>query len=487
MLLLHATSAAAGHGASGRTPASRSSPKACSRVGWVPDGTEAPSGHGAFAAHQHAVCRLSSTSASVVVLAWWRRSTDPLGHVSRATYDAKGNLKQLVDRDGVITAITYNDRGQPLEQRVGGELKTKFTHDTATGLPTRMDYGATGEYATFEYDESARLLSSRDLGGRVTTQTYGSGCLPLTTTGPDGTMSATYDALGNLASVKDAAGVTVRYTHDELGQLTSFTDGNNRVTRYSYDAYRRLVEVVTRRARRLRTPMRAGRLQTRTDRTGAVTTMSYAPDGQITRRDASDGSYKAYAYDAAGRLTTATSGLSTLTWKWDDANQPVRESLAMPRLDTVAVERTWTAGGQLAGVVDPHGSTSYLYDGQGRLQKVSGAAAGSTTFAYDTPDRLTGLTRGNGLVTSWTYADVSCRSRSPARAALSCRASSPSGTPPACPRSSPTSSASTSSSTMRPVRSRPSTTRPAPVSWTSRTRTTPPATGSRGPEAPPRR
>lgn len=330
-------------------------------------------------------------------------STDPLGHESHATYDAKGNLTQLVDRDGVVTALTYNDRGQPLEQRVGGELKTKITYDPGTGLPTRLDYGATGEYVEMTYDGSGRLLSSRDATGRVETNTFGGGYQPLTSTGPDGTTSATYDAAGNLETITDPTGATVRYGHDELRQLTSFTDGNGHTTQYRYDTYRRLVEETDPLGKSTTyTYDAAGRLKTVTDRTGEVTTLSYAPDGQVTRRESTDGTFQAFTYDGLGRLRTGSNALSTLTWEWDGANQPVRESLDMPGLPTVSVDKAWTPGGQLASVTDPFGSTSYAYDAQGRVSSVTGAG-GASAFAYDSLDRLTSLTRPNGLATTWTY------------------------------------------------------------------------------------
>lgn len=331
-------------------------------------------------------------------------STDPLGHTSRASYDAKGNLKELVDRDGVVTTVTYNDRGQPLEQRVGGELKTRIAYDVGTGLPERIDYGSTGDFVEMEYDGSGRLVSSRDATGRVETSTYGSGFVPLTTTGPEGTTEATYDALGNLETVTDPTGATLRYAHDELGQLMAFTDGNNHTTRYRYDAFRRLVEETDPLGRSTGyTYDAAGRLRTVTDRNGDVTTLSYGPDGQVTRREATDGSFQTFTYDAAGRLETAGNGLSTLTWEWDDANQPVSELVDMPGLPAVSVGRSWTAGGQLAGVADPHGSTSYGYDDQGRLRRITGAG-GDSLFSYDTADRLVAMTRPNGLSTAWTYA-----------------------------------------------------------------------------------
>ena len=330
-------------------------------------------------------------------------STDPLGHTSQASYDDKGNLEELVDRDGVVTTVTYNSKGQPLEQRVGGELKTKFTYDATTGLPERVDYGTTGEFVEMEYDGSGRLISSRDATGRVETSTYGSGYVPLTTTGPEGVTKATYDALGNLETVTDPTGATLRYAHDDLGQLTAFTDGNGHTTTYRYDAFRRLVEETDPLGRSTGyTYDAAGRLRTVTDRRGHVTTMSYGPDGQLTRREATDGSLEAFTYDAAGRLRTAGNGVSTLTWEWDDTNQPTQESLDMPGLPRVSVGRDWTAGGQLAKVTDPYGSTSYSYDGQGRLKQVSGAG-GASGFSYDSADRLASLTRPNGLSTSWTY------------------------------------------------------------------------------------
>ncbi|MBA3878067.1 MAG: hypothetical protein C0498_14325 [Anaerolinea sp.] len=46
---------------------------------------------------------------------------------------------------------------------------------------------------------------------------------------------------------------------------------------------------------------------------------------------------------------------------------------------------------------DDGGTTTFGYDGQGRLASISDTAAGAFGLAYDAADRLTGLTRPNGV------------------------------------------------------------------------------------------
>ena len=333
-------------------------------------------------------------------------STDPLGHSSVADYDAKGNLVRLQDRDGVVTTMGYNAYGQPTDYRVDGALKNTLTYDPLTGNVDRIDYGTSGLWAEFDYDARGRLTSSRDIGGRTESVTYGPDGLPATTTDAMGTTRATWTDGGKLETVTDPAGATTRYTYDDGGRVASLTDPLGHTVRFTYDAFGRVdtetdaLGKVTR-----HTYDAAGRLSTTRDRTGVLTTLTYAADGQVARREATDGTFTAFTYDALGRVESARNNGSTLSWTWDDASRPLTETLAAAGVAPVTLSRGWTDGGQLSRLQDPSGTTTYGYDGQGRLRSVVDSQGGTSTLAYDGLDRLTTLARPNGLTTTWGHGD----------------------------------------------------------------------------------
>lgn len=118
---------------------------------------------------------------------------------------------------------------------------------------------------------------------------------------------------------------------------------------------------------------------------------------------ATDGTSLAYAYDPLGRLVRATTAGSELRRAWDDASRLSEEVLAVAGLPEVAISRTWTAGGQLRTIEDAGGTTTFGYDGQGRLAAIADTGAGLFGLAYDEADRLTGFTRPNGVDDVYTY------------------------------------------------------------------------------------
>lgn len=335
------------------------------------------------------------------------KSTDALGHTSTATYDDKGNVTRLTDRDGAVTDLSYNTFGQPLEYKVGGELKQKLSYNDVGDL-VKVEHGTTGESMTLTYDGNGRLVSVND-GTRSSTTTYGPDGHPKKVVEPHGTTEYTFNANGELTALKEPSGDVLRYGHDEAGRLVSFEDGLGRVTRYAYDDAGRLSSETDPRGKQTRyTYDAAGRLRTKTDRNGVVTTVEYGPDGQMTRRSASDGTATRYQYDPAGRLVRAENDTAVLEWTWDDLSRPLTETLsgrAGTGIPTVVTHRSWTPGGQLASVGDHVGRTTYGYDDQGRLSSLKDEVAGTFTFGYDAVDRLTRLSRPNGLVTSWSYVD----------------------------------------------------------------------------------
>lgn len=329
-------------------------------------------------------------------------STDPLGNTSIASYDEQGNLTRLTDRDGVVTEITYTAFSQPDVVTVGAELEADYGYNEFGDL-TSITYGDSSSVG-FGYDESGRLTSTTDLAGASRTITYDANGYPERVIEPQGTSLLGHDPLGRLTSITDPLGGTVRYGYDTAGNLVSISDQNGNTRGYTYDALGRLQTA--------RDPLGgtttygyddAGRLETLTDRNGVVRTYTYGPDGGVTAISATDGTLVGYDYDPLGRLVRATTAGSELRRAWDDASRLGEEVLAVAGLPEVAIRRTWTAGGQLSSIEDAGGTTTFGYDGQGRLASIGDTGAGGFGLAYDAVDRLAGLTRPNGVDDVYTY------------------------------------------------------------------------------------
>ena len=150
-----------------------------------------------------------------------RSTTLPDGSLNESRlYDAAGNLTSLTDFNGKTTTFAYDALNRLLSRTPDPSLNeptVSFTYTLTGQRHTMTDASGT---TTYSYDSLDRLTS------KVT---------------PEGTLSYTYDAAGNVASIvsSNTMGINVSYTYDDLGRLQTVVDnrltGNNTTT-YSYDA-----------------------------------------------------------------------------------------------------------------------------------------------------------------------------------------------------------------------------------------------------------
>ena len=189
---------------------------------------------------------------------------------------------------------------------------------------------------------------------RIWTFTYNALGQMLTSNGPMGesgngerntytyfTDSTATHTTGDLQSVTNAKGHLTEYLeYNKSGKATRMRDPNGVITTLSYDPLSRL----------------ASRTVAADTVAARTTTYDYDGVGQIVKETAPDGSFIAYTYDAAQRLTGISDGIgNTILYTLDNAGNRVREE-----------------------VKDANGSLSRqvmrAYDPLNRLQEVTGAA-----------------------------------------------------------------------------------------------------------------
>ena len=271
------------------------------------------------------------------------------------TYDALGRVVQEQQRDcaGVLaTSVTYTydangNKTQEQTSYAGGTLVTLgSTYDALDRLATQTDgtrtysYDASGnpiqQLVRYAGATAVRVNATFDGGNRLSTMSD--------TVGAGETLywqgASTYDGSGNRTQVVEN-GVTTTYAYDGENQLTTIKDGTGlTLASYTYDAH-----------------------HNRTAMTTSAGTTSYTYDQaagvELTGRTDPDGKQTAYAYDAAGNLTTATYDPSGV-------NQP----------------------------------TTYAYDATGRLTRITQPGGTVITFAYDGNGQRVSKTVTSGTTTS---------------------------------------------------------------------------------------
>lgn len=369
-------------------------------------------------------------------------TTDPYGSTTAMGYDAVGNVTSSTDQLGQVTKFTYDAAGQRLTATDPNGSVTKWSYDKAgrVAAVTAPDGGVT----SYTYDAAGNRTSSTDADGRVTTSTFDLTGKVTSTTSPSGaTTSYTYDAAGQVTKVVDPNGHATTTTYDQAGRPVTVTDALGRAVRTAYDKAGRTTQVTRADGTTLAwgydaagrqtsytdaagavtkyTYDAAGRLKTTTDTAGRVTAYSYDPAGHQTTVSYPDGGTatstydrlgrrtgttysgttpaSTRAYDAASRVTTATSGSSSTTYVYDGAGRPTTVTT-----DGAAVGYAWTAGGRLATLTYPGGNAvGYSYDAAGQLTKVSDWTGGDYQYSWTKDGQVDTLTYPNGVATHHTY------------------------------------------------------------------------------------
>ena len=277
----------------------------------------------------------------------------------------------------------------------------------------------------FEYDALDRQVAAVDGRGNRTTSAY--------------------DDKGNLISVTDAAGATTAYGYDVMGRTTAITNALGNVTvyeydlrgnktyeggatypvRYGYDAFGNRTRMTTYRDEATGvgddtvwtydeatglllaktyadgkglayTYTNDGKIATRTNARGIVTTYTYDGWGQLLAIAYSDLTTPiAYTYDALGRQTQATDASGTTTFVYDAFGEVVSES----NLKTLT--RHYDDFGRDVGYsVNGDRKATIVYDpATARIASMDG-------FKWDYlpgSNLKSRLTYPNGATAEWTY------------------------------------------------------------------------------------
>lgn len=352
----------------------------------------------------------------------YRRAEDD----ATLVFSADGKLQTQTQRNGWVTAYTYNGVGQlaTITNPFGRTLAFNYN---AAGLITSVttpdlrsigySYDAAGRLSVITYPGSstrtylyenatyAQALTGilDETGARVATFGYDAQGRATTTelNGAVNRYQVSYPSAGS-ATVVDPLGTSRSYSYgtnkgslavtegtqpagaggadaasrvqDANGFITSETDFKGVVTTTTWDAARRLPTTVVR---------AAGTPEAKTETTqwhpvfnlpatiteaGRTTTLTYDTLGNVLSRAVTD---------------TSSSPNVTRTWQW-----------------------TYNAQGLADTHTEPNGAvTSFAYDARGNLTKRTNALGHETFYTYDSANRVTSTTTPNGLVTVYTYDD----------------------------------------------------------------------------------
>lgn len=315
--------------------------------------------------------------------------TDPLGNITKYTYDEYGDRATAKDAEGDERKYKYNEDGQLTEETSPRGFATKY-----------------------ELDEQGRRKKITDPLGHTTKYVYdGDGNVESETDGNEHTTKTTFNEEDLPIKVEEPNKTIVETGYDSEGQKTSFTDGNKHVWEYK----RNQVEQITEEKNPLLKTWKkkydkAGNLETLEDPEKHATEYTYDTANRLTKVKYSTGkpSEVKYEYnkdskvtvmtdetgetkntwDKLDRLTEAKNGAGKIVkYEYDLANLPTKITYPNEK----AVTRSYDKALRLEKLKDWNSKeTSFKYDADSQPEKtIFPGTENEDTYAYNEADQLT--------------------------------------------------------------------------------------------------
>jgi RHS repeat-associated protein len=201
-----------------------------------------------------------------------------------------------------------------------------------------------------------------------------------------------YDAAGNVTTITPPAPLGQKsYTYDAAGRVLTAFDGRN-TAHYSYDNDDRVTRVA---------------YNSSACNPGACVSYGYDGVGNMTSRVSANGQNTAYAYDSLNRPTTKTIGSLTTSAAYDGASNMT--SYTDPQ---GTVKYGYDPGDQLTSLAEPGGSctatpkvscTVFGHDQDNRRNKITFPNGQTVDTAYDNASRIISVTAKTAAQASLVY------------------------------------------------------------------------------------
>ncbi|MDP2713463.1 RHS repeat-associated core domain-containing protein [Rheinheimera sp.] len=304
-------------------------------------------------------------------------STDSRGQRWQYFHNERNQLIKKVAPDGATWLYSWNAQGKKsAETAPDGSVARYYFNDVGQLITVEQ---ADGAISHFQYNELGQRTGFTDAEGHHWLREYSAGGLLKSETRPDGSISRyQYNQDGQLTQLQHADGRTEHYLWNDEGQLLARKQGEA-VSRFSYDKLGRLNGVVD-----------AAGLVTeyQRDSSGNITSQrSYAsgePEQAVTEQ---------FSYDAAGRLTGRQNALAQRTqWQYEGLSQPVKQLQA----DGSALNYQYDKERNLTAIMRSDGARYQLdYDGQERPVKLQGFDGRVQQYQYDINGKVSALSDGS--------------------------------------------------------------------------------------------
>ena len=332
-------------------------------------------------------------------------------------YSAHGQPEEIVDPNGLVTALAYDARQRLIQRSVGGEF-TQYDYDGVgqlkqvvlpSGAIVRYDYDAAHGLTDIWDEDNNRIHYTLDpMGNRVQEDVHDVAGNPVATknrsfdplnrlwqdigavnaaTGNRPVTTYGYDANGNLKTVQPPGQPATNYQYDALNRLFQSTDAIGGVSQYRYDPLDQLLEV--------------------RDPRSVTTVYQVNAFGEQTQIASPDSGTAHKTYDEAGNLKTSTDARGKKsTYSYDALNRLAGISFSTGNPIGFSYDAGTNGVGRLTGMTDESGTTQWQYDLHGRVTLKATSVGGvprAVGYQYDAHGRLSHLTYPSGKALTLTW------------------------------------------------------------------------------------
>ncbi|HEY8902931.1 MAG TPA: hypothetical protein VIM48_04435, partial [Chthoniobacterales bacterium] len=311
----------------------------------------------------------SYPNAGTIVL---KSKTD--GRISTGSYLAARGVFATDNGHTAQTLIYYRAPGQPFDGKLrrvkeGDRVVANYRYDRKTGLLSEI-VDESGVSTFFDYPpkqaggwapKPIRVRRGTRISNKVVAQ-------------------YAYDAAGRMIAAQDESGKITRISYTPRGEVASIADSTGMSVRYGYDLMGRMISV---------------------DHNGIVEKAAYDAQGRLSQRIAADGTISKLSYDAQGRLAgVQNNGVNQATYHRDEQGRVLEATDPLGR----ATKFDYDENGNLLAEHEPNGSiTRYEYDALGRRTAQIDGNGNPIRFEYDSAGHLTKQTNALGDILSWSY------------------------------------------------------------------------------------
>jgi len=301
-------------------------------------------------------------------------------------YNTAGRLTQLIDHAGRVTTYTYDAGNEHLMSVIGVDGTTMYTYEATSSA--RAEHALTSvtrpdsTHVFYEYDDQGRLLRvARDGGAEAATFAYGRVGEVSMTDALNHTVSLFFSDTGQVLETRDALGRSARFDYDLAHRLDRVTLPLDTVTLYDFDENGNPTFVVKPDGRSL---------------SFAYDTLFNVP---TVIRDERNVPLR-YTYDSRGNLTSILHADGSAERFTPDADGTITRSV---NRRNQAIDYTYDEQGLIRRKDHADGTfEAFTYDNRGNMLTATDEG-GTTTFTYDSADRLTLVTYPNGRFLHYTY------------------------------------------------------------------------------------